>query len=285
MKAVIVLLVLTSIILNVAYFQKALSEAEENAEIDNTVDKSYIIPDSSCSLSPGERDVIEKAWFTKSGYRFKWCSEDFPDGMRCYGRCGNAIILFKPKTVVAKTMTVIADEIIISEKGFDIYAFINGEIVVFSKYNKENPISESEAKEISKIHDLYENEVKNARKIHNIIAENAITPPALQDGIKDEMNDAYMKNYGVRIFDDSESLNNDARYYGNYNGYEIIFLPSPLCAVTEIEIAGCHFSYSSVFNIFAYKDGSFHKLENAYESEWLSEEDILEIARVHYFKK
>ena len=85
------------------------------------------------------------------------------------------------------------------------------------------------------------------------------------------------------MFSSSDSLSRDVRYYGNYNGYEILFVSTPLCVDTTIGISECSFTYCNYFNLYAYKDGVFHKLENAYEANMINSNDVYKIAEMHDF--
>jgi hypothetical protein len=50
-----------------------------------------------------------------------------------------------------------------------------------------------------------------------------------------------------------------------------------LAAITKVEIGGLVFQYSSSQEMYAYRDGSFLNLKEAYESGWLSDGQLLTV--------
>ena len=71
------------------------------------------------------------------------------------------------------------------------------------------------------------------------------------------------------------------RYYGSYDGYEIIFNPGVAEMLTTIKIAQQDFIHGSSFVIYAYQDGVFHKLEDVYESGKITADSIQKIFLIH----
>ena len=76
------------------------------------------------------------------------------------------------------------------------------------------------------------------------------------------------------------------RYYGDFNGYTIIFryYTSMITSDGLRVIAGYEFRHPEQFQIYAYKDGEFHALEDAYQNGWLTDEQIEEIYNIHWYK-
>ena len=71
------------------------------------------------------------------------------------------------------------------------------------------------------------------------------------------------------------------RYYGTEDGYVFLFShANAQWAVTKI-IGEYEFTHSSDFNLFAYKDGTFHKIEDLYKEDVLSKECIKNIYSAH----
>ena len=78
-----------------------------------------------------------------------------------------------------------------------------------------------------------------------------------------------------------DSFSGGVRYYGTYNGAVILFEPTMLAAVTTKTIAGCEFSHGSSFVIHAYSDGKLLSLEDAYNANIISADEVAEIAEYH----
>lgn len=89
----------------------------------------------------------------------------------------------------------------------------------------------------------------------------------------------------VTWFDkDAEKLDYEAiRYYGYFSGYLVLFkhVGWDLEYECALEVAGQRFVHDEMFEIYAYKDGSFLELQSAYESEKLTFPDVAIIAEIH----
>lgn len=70
-------------------------------------------------------------------------------------------------------------------------------------------------------------------------------------------------------------------YLGAYEGYEVVFVETLLCAVEEKEIAGELFRNSKCFNIYLYQGKEFHRLEDAYADGMIGAESVHEIAQIY----
>ena len=82
-------------------------------------------------------------------------------------------------------------------------------------------------------------------------------------------------------FNDPDTKYNDWRYYGELEGYDIMFQSLPLDMIETKTVAGQNFVHGSMFQIYAYRNGSFTKLEDAYSKGMLSAESICDIAVIH----
>lgn len=71
------------------------------------------------------------------------------------------------------------------------------------------------------------------------------------------------------------------RYYGCYNGYEILFRPTGDDAVTDLEIENVTFSHTTTFEIFAYQDGEFIPIKDLAEQGELTNGNLVELVAVH----
>ena len=85
---------------------------------------------------------------------------------------------------------------------------------------------------------------------------------------------AYKKQFGVAI-------HSQWRYYGTENGYAFIFVEGVLTAQSKIEIGPRVFRHGSSFALFAYKDGTFIELKNAYEQGLVSLDAITSACQIH----
>ena len=73
------------------------------------------------------------------------------------------------------------------------------------------------------------------------------------------------------------------RFYAEENGRYIIFaqVKSRPQVLTVKQIAGSEFRYTEEFSLYAYVDGEFIDLEEAYNEGLVSKEAVAEAARVH----
>ena len=65
-----------------------------------------------------------------------------------------------------------------------------------------------------------------------------------------------------------------ARYYGTYAGYSVIFVKTIVPWSPDITIGEYIFSHTSGFDLYAYKDKTFYKLEEIYEEGFISDAAI-----------
>lgn len=71
------------------------------------------------------------------------------------------------------------------------------------------------------------------------------------------------------------------RYYGTYNGYDILFSEGMTSGFMTISVAGSYFGYHSGFQLYVHKDGVRIPLEEAYEQGLISKEDIAQACAYH----
>lgn len=72
----------------------------------------------------------------------------------------------------------------------------------------------------------------------------------------------------------SKNDSSGVRYYGTYEGYDIVFQQTQLTAVTTKTIAGQAFTHGSSFVLYAHKDGNLLMLSDVYEDGLISKESI-----------
>ncbi|MCL2088011.1 MAG: dockerin type I repeat-containing protein [Oscillospiraceae bacterium] len=77
------------------------------------------------------------------------------------------------------------------------------------------------------------------------------------------------------------------KYYGRYSGCEVIFMGGVVADDIErhIEIAEHMFRFGSSQSIHIYRDSTFMAIEDAYESGWITAEDVESIWKEHESRK
>lgn len=108
----------------------------------------------------------------------------------------------------------------------------------------------------------------------------------LSEEKKTEIQNAYFEKTGYQLGNWYDPKNPEThlgtdRYYGSYEGYEIIFCPGVAEMLTTIKIADMEFRYGSAFVIYAYQNGVFQKLEDVYESGKITTDSIKKIFQIH----
>lgn len=100
---------------------------------------------------------------------------------------------------------------------------------------------------------------------------------------KKEIDDAWsaVEGHPMGTWFDPENDQDGIRYYGTYDDYDIIFMQTFLNAFSGKEIAGQAFRCQTSFVIYAYKDGAFLLLEDAYDDGLISADAIKTIADLH----
>lgn len=73
----------------------------------------------------------------------------------------------------------------------------------------------------------------------------------------------------------------DYRYYGTYEGYDVVFQQTWQAAVTTKTIAGQAFTHGSSFILYAHKDGNLLMLSDVYEDGLISKESIAAAREYH----
>lgn len=121
-----------------------------------------------------------------------------------------------------------------------------------------------------------------------------VVPTPLSDAQKQEIEAAWLDWDGWNKHDLGtwhENTNKDTkdgfyvRYYGTY-GDCIVLFRRPLCTmdvVSSITIADETFNYPYPFQLFAYRDGEFAELKDAYANGLVTAEDISQIADLHRY--
>ncbi|MBE6959985.1 MAG: hypothetical protein E7448_04605 [Ruminococcaceae bacterium] len=103
----------------------------------------------------------------------------------------------------------------------------------------------------------------------------------LSDWMKEEILEAYKKQYNIEYSKDIWEYESHIRYYGTENGYVFLYENTGMCALGELRVGGRVFNSNYVFVITVYKDGKFMKLEDAFEQGLVTKSTIAKIWEVH----
>ena len=115
-------------------------------------------------------------------------------------------------------------------------------------------------------------------------ANDDIEPQNLTARKRTELEDAWASQTGDlnKLYDPRDPNSYTGfRYYGSYDGYDILFVEADTPAHSVIVIGDAEFEHSYGFQLIAYKDYQFVSLLEAYEEGEISDKSILMIASVH----
>ena len=102
----------------------------------------------------------------------------------------------------------------------------------------------------------------------------------LTESQKEEIESAWWQAMGGEwVWYDEER--DGGRYYGSENGYIFLFKGSVFTAKEHLKIADYDFIFGNLFNIYAYKDGTFHKLQDVYRNGDVTESAIRAVWEAH----
>lgn len=102
--------------------------------------------------------------------------------------------------------------------------------------------------------------------------------PTLSEELKKEIQDAWSDQNDGRTL---SKWGPELRYYGSYGGVTVLFEGGPLFASETKRIALSSFWYQNSFVLWAYADGTFIPLEDAYAANKIGIFDIATIAKIH----
>lgn len=110
--------------------------------------------------------------------------------------------------------------------------------------------------------------------------------PELSDSKAQEISDKLQSEYPQGLVAWSEPKKDDRgtlRYYGTYEGYDILFYcgSGMLAAISGKTIGKSSFSHPQSFSLLAYKDGEFRSLEEIYDEGLISDESVAKAADTH----
>lgn len=101
-----------------------------------------------------------------------------------------------------------------------------------------------------------------------------------------EISDAWLAQKGIALDWSAKDICGvmNVRFYGEYNGYAVIFAESWECicgAMHKQKVADFVFSDSQPFELAVYKNGTLSSLQEAYDNGWLTSDDISCIYEQH----
>ena len=108
----------------------------------------------------------------------------------------------------------------------------------------------------------------------------------LTDEKKEEIEHAWLALKGYTWSWADGPSDRGGRYYGNYNGYEMLYCDPPggvggAAIMYEYKIAGEKFICGGRFNLFAYRNGKFYDLEELFKKGRVSRKSIAAMAETH----
>lgn len=104
--------------------------------------------------------------------------------------------------------------------------------------------------------------------------------------VEKELQEAALHKWGHEFFwthlDSEGNLSEGgSRYYGIYGDCVAVFQQTMLCWVETKQVADSEFTHSSSFVIWIYHDGEFCTIEEAWEQELLTKEQVALMAEYH----
>ena len=124
------------------------------------------------------------------------------------------------------------------------------------------------------------------RILSNLPADTTVptTKPTMPETeVMQDIEKAWKKRTGEELEWYTDNLWVGMRYYGSYDGYEILFYPTESVTdmFAELTVGGCSFWHSDTFEIYAYRGGKFRTLLDAYDSGDISGDSVAAIYEIH----
>lgn len=128
-------------------------------------------------------------------------------------------------------------------------------------------------KSIVKTHEAYEQQIYGS-----VVTKLKDLDDSTYEGKIQELQRAWFAKHGtIPSFSEKGVL----RYYGRFDGYDIVFEYGMLTAISSETIAGYEFKNSNSFMLYAIKDGEFHTLRNVYTNGLISKQSVEQIWKIH----
>ncbi len=103
--------------------------------------------------------------------------------------------------------------------------------------------------------------------------------------VEKELQEAALQKWGYEFswahIDEKGNLIDSPRYYGTYGDCIAVFESTWLCVLSGKQVADSEFSHSSSFVIWIYHDGEFCTIEEAWEQDLLTKEQVALMAEYH----
>jgi len=222
-------------------------------------------------LSEEKKVEIEDTWYTQ--YRWRWHDE----GGRCryYGTYEGYDILFNQMgelfADVIGTQKIAGIEFF-SGNPFNFYGYRDGKLY--------------------EVHELYEQgklsaeSIASAAEIHN--SEEKTLP--LSDERKEEISRAWYNENQSLIWNSWEDQVRSAVYYGNFNGYDIVFQIYDVSgprrdgkeSYTWTKVGDFKFTCKNYFfSIIGYNNGTYKTLHTLYDEGLMDDDTVAQILEIH----
>lgn len=236
---------------------------------------------SACASSGISKPVLTKEkkgelengwydWITSEQYSLKWYGDEGVTdyGIRYYGNFSGYDIIFQPSGLTVLDGVTIGGVQFKGTSSFKLYACKSGYFAELKQLYEESGISTEEISDIAKIHN----------------GDPADWPTADAE-TRAVFRHEWAKHYYGMVWNDKADQPYNARYYGNVEGYDILYVVlrvPPDCAdYREYTIGETKFEDDCSANIYGYLDGKLTFVRNLYEEGSLSAEAVEEIAKVH----
>ena len=217
-------------------------------------------------LSAEKKAEIENAWYAQ--YEWTW----YDNGGRCryYGTYEGYDLIFHQMGDILLDVVgtkVIAGIEFYCGNSFNFYGHRDGKIYEVAELYESGALSKES--------------IAAAAEIHN--SEEKTLP--LSDEEKKTIQRAWAVVHCGLLWDSEEKQKNTARYYGTYNGYDIVYYVSEVPPYSKdyysSTIADYLFEFDRASVIFGFRDGEYAFINKLYEDGKLSEESIAQIAKIH----
>lgn len=255
-------------------------------------------PEITQVLDSGRMQLIKDSWAAKNMTGFdenlQFCNPGSGvDGIRFYGSytkvsySGETIrydILYVPcQALPVASQLTFAGHTFRSWNGFGLYVFSSRYMGITDSYMKSfYPLADCVNE--NGVSMIEEEVLATALQMHNIY-ESLIYGSVLTQMPEENPADDLLRAKAAWLLLTGEvpefDEKSNPRYYGSFHGYHIIFHDIGLCAVQTRTIGGETFSHYNRFELYAVKDWTFYSLEEVFDQGLVSQEDIVQLAKIH----
>lgn len=256
---------------------------QQNADNFDVSKTTYLSPIKGLEeLSPSLVKEINDAWTAKFGCEYKGdvlidldYINKYAWSDRYLGTIDEFVVVLRPAALAAETKKIIGGYEFVLGSAFNLMLYKNG---IF--YTLEEAYS-NKIVGIEFVKTVYLRNNEYRRYFNPEITIRDKLP--LNDTELAKINDDWQKQIGNgEIFiesNDKFSNHNSVFYFGNFNScYVLMKKMSNEKGAVLIEISGRRIMIPESYVLVAYKDGVFYSLQEAYEKNYLTDEDIFNIA-------